>query len=81
MSATGTALAITPGTAITCTLSAGPTVLQSITLHFFPAYLPLSLQGASNLSSGSITLTCTSESKFNSITNISLMATPGSAIN
>jgi lysophospholipase L1-like esterase len=81
VTATGTALAVTPGTVLTCTLSAGPTVLQSITLHFFPAYLPLSMQGAANLSSGSITLTCTSESKFNQVTNLSLMATAGSAIN
>jgi hypothetical protein len=81
ITADATALDVTPGTAMTCTLSAGSTPLQTTTLHFFPAVLPLTLQGAGALTSGSITLACTTESKFNTLTNISLMAIPGSAIN
>jgi alpha-tubulin suppressor-like RCC1 family protein len=81
VSADGTAIVATPGTALTCTLDLGQTTLQRMTLRFWPTSVPLRLQGAGFLESGSVNLACATESKFNSITNLSLMAIPLSGVN
>jgi hypothetical protein len=72
-----------PPSPLTCTLKLGSVVLQSITMALHPNSPPteLSLQGAGTLTSGSITLDCTSENSSNSISNMSLMAYVGSGIN
>ena len=66
---------------LTCALKLGPTILQSVTLDFDPAPVEFSLQGAGVLSSGSVTLSCSSHSRLDSVRNLSLMAYVASAIN
>ena len=81
VTANGMALVVSLGSYVTCRLDLGASVLQTTTLGFWPTPVPLALQGAGSLAGGSVALACTTESKFNSITNLSLMAVPLSGLN
>lgn len=65
----------------TCSLKLGSIVLQSASVRFTTTPTEVSLQGAGRLTSGNIALTCGGESPSAAITNMSVVAYVGSAIN
>ncbi len=66
---------------LTCTLKFGTVVQQTMVFAFVTSTVEVALRGYGMLSSGQITVTCTSESASDSVANMSLIATVASAIN